>query len=105
MEQKKIKYGEVISLGFTEKIQKDEVYFNKFGYNWAIIQLKLTKNIYLDWEKSTQLCEMVRTKKHWVQNKMPIKDLDHLKEIVNFFKESKSEDELNDDDTLHYNFV
>lgn len=91
MEQEKIKYSEVIALGFTEDdMQSDEVYFNEYGYNYCIITKELTKKIYLDWAKETQLCEMVRidnTKHCNVKAELPIRNLEHLKEIINFFSD------------------
>ena len=88
MEQQQIKYSDIMSLGFKEKIQDDQVYFNEFGYNWAIITKKLTKRIYLDWEKESQFCEIIRIDRPRdgnIKSRMPIKNLDHLNVIINFF--------------------
>lgn len=90
MEQEKIKYSEVIDLGFTEEVQSDNVYFNEYGFDYCIITKDLTKNIYLDWAKETQLCKMVRidSPKHCnIKAELPIRNLDHLKEIINFFSD------------------
>ena len=87
--QEEIKYHEIMSLGFKEEFCYDEVYFRENGFQYAIITLKLTKNIYIDWDKRTQLAEMIRLDKDYVhiKKKMPIRDLLHLKEIVDFFSD------------------
>lgn len=96
--QQKIKYSDIMALGFKEeKVPGDNVYFQEFGFPYCIIQKNLTNKIYLDWEKSNQLCEMVRIKdtKHYdIVKRMPIKNLEHLKEIVEFFSDKKTPDSL-----------
>jgi len=90
MKQEKIKYCEVIALGFTEEVQSDRVYYNQYGFDYCIITKELTKKIYLDWAKETQLCKMVRIDgpKHGnIKAKLPIRNLEHLKEIINFFSD------------------
>jgi len=92
--QQKIKYSEIMSLGFKEEETSDKIYFKEFGFPYCIITLKLTKKIYLDWAKETQLCQMVRikdTKNCDILKRMPIKDLQHLKEIIDFFSDKKVE--------------
>ena len=88
--KEKIKYIDIMNLGFKEEIIEDKPYLNKFGYDYAYITKKLTKRLYLQWEKDTRLCEMVRIdgpKECNVKKRMQIKDLDHLKEIIDFFSD------------------
>lgn len=88
MTQEKIKYRDIMNLGFKEKIIKDEVYEDEFGYSYSIISKKLTKKIHLDWEKETQLCNLIRINNPdsgKILSVMPINNLKHLKEIINFF--------------------
>jgi len=90
MKQERIKYSEIMSLGFTEEVMDDKVYFNEYGFDWCIITKELTKKIYLDWAKETQLCEMVRidNQKNWnIIKRLAIKDFAHLKEIVDFYSD------------------
>lgn len=90
MKQEKIKYSEVIALGFTEEVHSDKVYFNEYGFDYCTITKDLTKKIYLDWAKETQLCKMVRidSPKHCnIKAELPIWNLEHLKEIINFFSD------------------
>lgn len=88
MEQQKIQYHEIMALGFTEEFHNDTVYFNQYGYQWAIIEKQLTSKIFLNWEKESQLCEMIRINNKRdcsIMARMPIKDLAHLNEIIDFF--------------------
>lgn len=88
MEQEKIKYSDIMSLGFTEEPQNDDVYFDKHGFRWCIITKKLTKRVYLNWNKENQLCSMIRINKyHDIKARLPIRNLAHLKEIVDFFSD------------------
>ena len=92
MNQERIKYCDVMALGFKEEKQTDGVYFNEYGFDWCIITKDLTKKIYLDWAKETQLCKLVRLdnpKECNIIKEMPIKDLQHLKDIIEFFSDEK----------------
>jgi len=104
MEQKKIKYCDVMALKFKTEVSPDSVYFDEFGYEYEIITKQLTKTIYIDWAKETQLAEMVRgcKKQKDVLNKMPIKDLDHLKQMINFFTKKKEEELIEENGTKFY---
>lgn len=87
MKQEQIRYKDIIDLGFKEEFCSDTVYEDEYGFQYVIITLNLTKRIYIDWEKSTRLCEMVRLDKdHNVKARKPIMNLDELKGIVEFFK-------------------
>ncbi len=90
MEQEKIEYSEIMALGFTEDMQSDRVYLDEYGFDYCIITKDLTKKIYLEWAKETQLCKMARidSPKHCnIKAEMLIRNLEHLKEIVNFFSD------------------
>jgi len=94
MKQEKIKYGDIMDLGFNEESQHDNVYFQEYGFDYCIIEKKLTKKIYIYWEKETQLCKMIRIDSHKKMNikaTMPIKNLAHLKEIIDFFSDEVKE--------------
>lgn len=90
MKQEKIKYCDVMALGFETEVSPDSVYFNEYGFEYEIITKQLTKTLYIDWAKETQLAELIRSckKQKDVKAKLPIKDLEHLKELVNFFDDS-----------------
>ena len=87
---KEINYKDVMDLGFKEVYHHDEVYFNQYGYKYSIVELKLTKHIFIDWEKPTRMCTLVRINNKQdceIQAKYTIKSLEELKKIINFFKD------------------
>ena len=90
MEQEKIKYSEILALGFIESIQSDKVYFDQFGFDYCIITKELTDVIYLDWAKETQLCKMVRvdSKENGnIKAQLLIRNMEHLREMLDFFSD------------------
>ena len=90
MNQQKIKYIQVMNLGFEEEESPDTIYFEEFGYPYVIITKNLTKRIAIDWVKETQLAEMVRYDKEGkVLSRLKIKDYNHLREMVEFFTVDK----------------
>ena len=92
MKQEKINYDEIMALGFTEDVLSDSVYEAEHGYAYCIITKNLTKKIYLDWEKETKLCKMVRLSKPKTGDigaELPIKNLEHLKEMINIFSDEE----------------
>lgn len=92
--QEQINYSDIIELGFEEKIiDTDKAYFKTHGYSCSIITLKLTGKIYLDWEKDTKLCELIRmnNKKDCdIKARMPVMNYGHLREIISFYTDDNS---------------
>ncbi len=90
--QEKITYKNIMNCGFKEIFEDDHLYFEEYGFDYTRIELKLTDTIYLDWEKHNQFCELIRVDKEETMNimsKMKINNLNHLIEIINFFKDEK----------------
>ena len=79
-------YKEIKALGFEEKEVKDTVYEDQYGFPYKIIQLKLSKRYYLDWDQTTRRCELIKHKKNWITKKIEIVDLDHLKGVIDHFR-------------------
>lgn len=87
MKQEKIKYKEIMSLGFKEEIVSDSVYYDDFGYDYAIITKKLAKYKFLQWEKDTRLCVFYKTNKdHDIVFTKEVKDIDEVKFIISLFE-------------------
>lgn len=83
-------YKDIIDLGFSVQDEHDVVYERTHGYGYSIINLHLTKKIYLDWEKDTKECTLNRIDNNKDCNilaKLEIRDMEHLMEIINFFKD------------------
>jgi hypothetical protein len=72
-------YDKIMALGFKEEIAEDKVYERKFGYSYSIITKKLTKDIYLEYQKDTRDCKMVRVDKKG--NIKAVLTLDSIKEV------------------------
>lgn len=103
MEHQQINYRTVMDLGFTEDIHTDPIYFDRYGYHWSIINLQLTKRIYLEWEKESRLCWIVRTnKEEFIQARRPIFNETHLRDVVSFFLEK---DENPNKDTQPFDYT
>lgn len=90
MEQKQIHYKTVLDLGFEHEEHDDENFYNKYGFNWFTMELKLTKTIYLDWDCETRLVTMIRADKEgFIKAQIPIMNDQHLKQTIDFFKGTK----------------
>ena len=92
MTNEKIYYSDIMDLGFSEEVQYDTVYESEHGYCYSIITKKLTKKIYLDWQKDTKICKIVRLsdpKTGSIATQLPVNNLNQLKEIINFFSDKK----------------
>lgn len=94
MKQEKIHYRDIMDLGFNEEICSDSVFFDEFGFDYTIITFKITNKVYLDWDKVTQLCELVRIdspKTCNIKKKMKIMNLNELKKVLEFFSNKENE--------------
>ena len=95
MKQKRIDYIDVMDLGFEEEFPPDDVFYNKYGYEYSLVTKWVAKDIFLDWDKTTGFCEMIRVKGEGenILGRMPIIDLDHLERMIAFFSEEKTSKE------------
>lgn len=87
MKNIKINYDEIMALGFKEKPMQDDVYERQNGYPYVLITKKLTKKIYLEWEKETKICKIVRLKSKKTGDiaNTKVLTLNQVKEIIEFF--------------------
>ena len=86
--ENRIWYKDIKRLGFKEDPQTDDVYKDKYGYGYRIVTKQLTRTIYLDWERETGKCYLVRLKKGGkgdVANRMEIMDVESLESIMDFY--------------------
>ncbi len=89
----KIKYKDVINLGFEIEGCSDHVYFNEHGYQYEIITKELTDLIQIQWHKETKDCIITRHDKDYnVLNSRQIISLEDLKNTIDFFCNEKTED-------------
>lgn len=81
-----IAYGDIMDLGFEEEFIDDEIFFDQYGYRYSIVSKKLTKKLELDWDKQTRICKLLRMDSESnIRKSIKIKNLDDLKEIIDFF--------------------
>lgn len=84
-----ISYKTILDLGFhIDETPTDIVYFEEYGYPYKIITKKLTKTIYLKWHQESRTCTLYRInspKKGDILATMPVRDFDHLQDILAFF--------------------
>ena len=88
-EQQQIRYKDVMDLGFIETQCPDNVFRDEYGYDYKIVELNLTKKISIDWNIETRMCQLIRINNNIdcdVKARYPIKNLDELKTIIDFFK-------------------
>jgi hypothetical protein len=86
MEQKEIWYKDVVDLGFKIEEAQDEVYFAKNGFHSEMIEMDLTNDIFISWTKEDRKCMMYWVDGDFVKAKVPINDLDGLKDVIEIFK-------------------
>lgn len=87
MKQEKIRYDEVMALGFKRTDEHDDQYIAQYGFDYFIVELFLTKHVYIDWEPTTGFAKMIRMNKRYdIKAEYPIADLVELKRLVAFFK-------------------
>ena len=65
----KIPYHKIIALGFTEEVCHDSVYFNEFGFDYAIISFNVTKKyrFYGQKKRNFAKCNAMTKKKMCLQ--------------------------------------
>jgi hypothetical protein len=78
----------MIDLGFKRKDQSDSLFVDQNGYEWLLVEMKLAKGFYLNWDSETHQVELVRwrPKNGDILGRLPIFSMDELKEIIEFFK-------------------
>jgi len=87
--QEQIEYQNIIDLGFKVEETSDTVFFKQYGYELKLFTLSLTNLIYIDWDQSTRMCQMIRLKDRKdcnIVGRMEIENLQHLVKMIEFFK-------------------
>lgn len=84
--ENKIKYGDIMQLGFKEKLQNDSIYEYEFGFTYAIIQFKLKNKCILDYAKETQRCRLIKIDKdHNILESKENLELKEVQFLIKFF--------------------
>jgi hypothetical protein len=77
-------YKEVINLGFKRIGENDSVFFDQNGYEWFRVEMKLKKNLYLDWDCESHEVHLVKwkSKDGSIKNKIQLKTIREIKNII-----------------------
>jgi len=85
--QEIIEYKDVLSLGFQREDLQDSIFFNKFGFNYYLMTLKLYKGISAEWDINERTVKIIRCNKEGdILGQIYVKDLAELEIYINFFK-------------------
>lgn len=88
-EQQQIRYKDVMELGFIETQCPDNVFRDEYGYDYKVVEFKIAKLISIYWDIETRTCELIRINNNVdcdIRARYPIKNLEELKTIIDFFK-------------------
>jgi hypothetical protein len=91
--QKPIDYKDFINLGGVRDESGCPVFQKQFGYSWFWADIELGKGYIAHWDCVDRLVEIQKTKKGSILSRLPVKDLDHLKELVAFFTGNQKDEE------------
>jgi hypothetical protein len=88
MIQEEIDYEDVMKLGFERNDDGgDKVWFNRYGFEYFYVTKDIKKHITADWDVITRKVELLYVDKGYnIKARMKIKDLDRLKEMINFLQ-------------------
>jgi len=90
--QEKIKYIDVMDLGFKRIDENDTVFLKKYGFDWFIVEKKISKSLYLSWDCVERTVQLIRIdKKSNILAKMNIQNLKILRSIIDFFSATKED--------------
>ena len=83
---REINYSDVIKLGFKRQDVNDNVFFRQFGYGYFIVTLKISNQIYFDWDCNDRTVKLTRVdKEQTIKGIIEVQDLKHLVELLTFF--------------------
>ena len=83
---REINYSDVIKLGFKRQDVNDNVFFRQFGYGYFIVTLKISNQIYFDWDCNDRTVKLVRVdKEQTIKGRIEVQDLKHLVELLTFW--------------------
>lgn len=85
-----IRYKEIIDLGAKRFAESDRIFFDKYGYDWFRVELKLSPTIYIDWDCNNYTCSLITiNKEHDILNKWVTDDIELVKNWVAVFRPTK----------------
>ena len=83
---REINYSDVIKLGFKRQDVNDNVFLSQFGYGYFIVTLKISNQIYFDWDCNDRTVKLIRVdKEQSIKGTIEVENLKHLVELLTFF--------------------
>ena len=79
----KFNYKDLLDLGFKRKEMSDEIFFNRYGFNWFLFRYKLDKRIWLEWDCNSREVRMVcYSKKGVIKNKSYMRTIEEITRLI-----------------------
>ena len=83
METATFDYKDLLDLGFKRKEMSDEIFFNRYGFNWFLFRYKLDKRRWLEWDCNTREVRMVSyNKKGVIKNKSYMRTIEEITRLI-----------------------
>lgn len=83
---REITYSDVIKLGFKRQDVNDNVFFRQFGYGYFIVTLKISNQIYFDWDCNDRTVKLIRVdNQQSIKGTIEVENLKHLVKLLDFF--------------------
>lgn len=83
---REINYSDVIKLGFKRQDVNDNVFFRQFGYGYFIVTLKISNQIYFDWDCNDRTVKLIRVDNQQnIKGIIEVENLKHLVKLLDFF--------------------
>lgn len=82
----KIRYQDVIDLGFRHIEDSNEVWRKEKGFEYFRVEYKLTKRQFIEWDVEDRTCTVIRIDKDYnILHKWTLPDLETVKHIISLF--------------------
>lgn len=87
----KIKYKELIDLGFERIDDHDNVWFNEFGYEYFRVEYRLSKRNAMDWDVQKQTVRLMRFEKdgYSIIEEREMESIKEIQDIIKMFGKRK----------------
>jgi hypothetical protein len=93
MKQEVIEYQDFLDLGGVRDSSNCSIFYKQHGHEWFWADIKLGKGFFAHWDCEDRLVEIQKIKDGFIVSTLPVKNLDHLKELVAFFTGNQKDEE------------
>ena len=86
-EQEKIRYIDLIKLGFEVEYYDDKTHYEMYGWDASFVMYELNKRTRIEWEPTTRKCRIYTfDSEGMIKLEYPIKDLATVQGLVSLYK-------------------